>query len=65
MVRHKDAMKVYGLGPNEEILTFERGEDGTIRTKAELLITSLYYTVMWISMLASNGNIITVPQDQG
>jgi hypothetical protein len=30
-------MKEYGLGPNEEVLTFERGEDATIRTKALLL----------------------------
>jgi hypothetical protein len=30
-------MKEYGLGPNEEILTFERGEDATIRTKTVLL----------------------------
>jgi len=30
-------MKEYGLGPNEEILTFEQGEDGTIRTKTVLL----------------------------
>ena len=37
MVWYKDVMKVYGLGPNEEILTFERGEDDTIRTKVELL----------------------------
>ena len=28
--RYKDVMKEYGLGPNEDILTFERGEDGTI-----------------------------------
>jgi hypothetical protein len=30
-------MKEYGHGPNEEILTFERGEDATIWTKAVLL----------------------------
>jgi hypothetical protein len=30
-------MMEYGLGPNEEILTFERGEDATIQTKAVLL----------------------------
>jgi hypothetical protein len=30
-------MMEYGLDPNEEILTFERGEDATIRTKAVLL----------------------------
>ena len=37
MVRHRDVMKQYSLGPNEEILTFERGEDATIRTKTVLL----------------------------
>jgi hypothetical protein len=30
-------MMEYSLGPNEEILTFERGENATIRTKAVLL----------------------------
>jgi hypothetical protein len=30
-------MKEYGLGPNEEILTFEQGEDITIWTKVVLL----------------------------
>jgi hypothetical protein len=30
-------MKEYGLGPSEEILTFERGEDATTQTKAVLL----------------------------
>jgi hypothetical protein len=30
-------MMEYGRGPNEEILTFERGEDATIRNKAVLL----------------------------
>ena len=35
--RYKDVMKEYGLGPNEEFLTFEQGEDGTIRTKTVLL----------------------------
>jgi hypothetical protein len=30
-------MNEYGFGPNEEILTFERGEDATIRTKTVLL----------------------------
>jgi len=35
-VWYKDVME-YGLGPNEEILTFEQGEDGTIRTKTVLL----------------------------
>jgi hypothetical protein len=30
-------MMEYDLGPNEEILTFEQGEDATIRTKAILL----------------------------
>jgi hypothetical protein len=30
-------MMEYSLGPNEEILTFERGEDASIRTKAVLL----------------------------
>jgi hypothetical protein len=30
-------MNEYGLGPNEEILTFERGEHATIQTKALLL----------------------------
>jgi hypothetical protein len=30
-------MKEYGIGSNEEILTFERGKDATIRTKAVLL----------------------------
>jgi hypothetical protein len=37
MVRYKDVIKEYSLGSNEEILTFERGEDATIRTKAVLL----------------------------
>jgi hypothetical protein len=36
-VRYKDVMMEYGLGPNVEILTFELGEDATIRTKAVLL----------------------------
>jgi hypothetical protein len=36
-VRYKDVMMEYSLGPNEEILTFERGENATIRTKAVLL----------------------------
>ena len=27
MVRYKNVMKEHDLGPNEEILTFERGED--------------------------------------
>jgi hypothetical protein len=36
-MRYRDVMKEYGLGPNDEILTFERGEDATIGTKAILL----------------------------
>jgi hypothetical protein len=36
MVRYKDVIKEYSLGSNEEILTFERGEDATIRTKTAL-----------------------------
>jgi hypothetical protein len=35
-VRYRDVMKEYGFGPNKEILTFERGEDATIRIKAVL-----------------------------
>jgi hypothetical protein len=30
-------MKKYGLGSNEEILTFEQGEDATIRNMIVLL----------------------------
>ncbi|RLM97919.1 hypothetical protein C2845_PM06G27780 [Panicum miliaceum] len=36
-VRYEEVMKVYDLGPNEEILIFEGGEDATIRSKAVLL----------------------------
>jgi len=53
-------MKEYGLGPNNEILTFERLENGIIRTKAALLHhVLLYRTVSWISMVASNDSVIT------
>jgi hypothetical protein len=36
-VRYKDVMMEYGLGRNGKIITFERGEDATIGTKAILL----------------------------
>jgi hypothetical protein len=36
-MRYKDVMMECGLGPNEEILTFEQGEDATIWTKVVLL----------------------------
>jgi len=57
---YEDVMKEYGLGPNNEILTFERLENGIIRTKAALLHQVLLYrTVSWISMVASNDSVIT------
>ena len=34
---YEDAMKEYGLGPNNKILTFERVENGIIWTKVVLL----------------------------
>jgi hypothetical protein len=52
-------MKEYGLGPNEDILTFERGEDATIGPRLYSFIKSLYRTVSWILMLAPNGSVIT------
>jgi hypothetical protein len=47
MVRYKDVMKEYDFGPNEEILTFERRENATIRINAVLLHHVLvpYYVV--------------------
>ena len=38
---YEDVMKEYGLGPNTEILTFERVENGFIWTKAILLQGSI------------------------
>ena len=53
-------MKEYGLGPNNEILTFERVENDNIRTKDVLLHQVLLYrTVSWMSMLALNDSVIT------
>ena len=57
---YEDAMKEHGLGPNNEILTFEGVENEIIRIKAVLLHQILLYrTVSWISMLAPNGSVIT------
>jgi hypothetical protein len=52
-------MKEYGLGSNEEILTFERGEDATIRTKAVLLHhVPIPYRIANINV-GPNDNVIT------
>ena len=57
---YEDVMKEYGLGPNNEILTFERVENDNIRTKDVLLHQVLLYrTVSWMSMLALNDSVIT------
>ena len=57
---YEDAMKKYGLGPNNEIHTFDRVENEIIRTKAVLLHRVLLYrTVSWISILALNASVIT------
>ena len=58
---YEDAMKEYGLSPNNEIITFEGVENEIIRTKTILLHRVLLYrTVSWISMLAPNASVITV-----
>jgi len=59
MVRYKDVMKEYDLGPNEEILTFERGEDATIRTKAVLHQVHVLHRVADINVVP-NGSFIIV-----
>jgi hypothetical protein len=51
-------MKEYGLGPNEEILTFEQGEMQPFRTRPYSFITSIYRTISRISMLAPNGSVM-------
>ena len=57
---HEDAMKEYGLGPNNEILTFERVENEIIWSKAVLLHRVLLYrTVSWMSILAPNVSVVT------
>ena len=57
---YEDAMKEYGLDPNNEILTFEQVENGIIQAKAILLHQVLLYrTVLWISMLAPNASVNT------
>ena len=57
---YEDVMHEDGLGPNNEILTFEQVENEIIRTKAVLLHRVLLYrTVSWISMLAPNASVIT------
>jgi hypothetical protein len=52
-------MKEYGLGPNEEILTYEQGKDATVRTKAVLLHhIPIPYRITDINV-APNGSVIT------
>ena len=59
MVRYKDVIKEYNLGPNEEILTFEWGEDATIRTKAVLHQVLVLHRVADINVVP-NGSFIIV-----
>jgi hypothetical protein len=52
-------MKEYGLGPNGGILTFLKGEDFFIGTKAVLLHHVLIPHRVVNIMLALNGSVIT------
>jgi hypothetical protein len=60
MVRYRDVMKEYGLGPNSSILTSLKGEDFFTGTKAILLHHVLIPHHVTNIMLAPDGNIITV-----
>ena len=51
-------MKEYDFGPNEEILTFERGEDATIRTKAVLHQALVLHRVADINVVPNDSFII-------